>query len=137
MHASIYRAFYVLIVIGFLRSLTRKLLIPHRKSRNRLKYKMYAVPKGENVTLHFANVYVNDPEDLDNSSLFHDLGVVMSRCHVFAIAADSTEQPYRELVQPDKYRGELSASLSRSNVVYTVDYILCNFAGSNNYDFFF
>lgn len=137
MHSSIYRAFYVLIVIGFLRSLIRKMLVPHRKSRNRLKYKMYAVPKFDNVTLHFADVYVNDPEDLDNSSLFHDLGVVMSRCHVFAIAADSTEQPYRELVQPDKYRGELSASLSRSNVVYTVNYILCNFAGSGNYDFFF
>lgn len=137
MHNSIYRAFYVLIVIRFFRSLIRKILVPHRKFRSKHKFGLYAVPKGERVTLHFANVYVDNPSDLDNSSLFHDLGVVMSRCHVFAIAANSAEQPYRELVQPDKYRGELSASLSRSNVVYTVDHILYDFAGPNDYDFFF
>jgi len=137
MHNSIYRAFYVLIVIRFLRALTRKMLVPRRKFRNRLKFNMYAVPKGEKVTLHFANVYVDDPEDLDNSSLFHDLSVVMDRCHVFAIAANSTERPYLDLVQPDKYRGELSVSFNRRNVVYTVDHILYDCVGADNYDFFF
>ena len=134
---QVYIAFYLSIVIRFLRTTVRKMLVPHRNFHNKYKFGLYAVPKGERVTLHFANVYVDDPSDLDNSSLFHDLGVVMSRCHVFAIAADSTERPYLELVQPDKYRGELSASLSRGNVVYTVNHILYDFAGPNDYDFFF
>ena len=137
MHNSIYRAFYILIVIRFLRTTIRKILVPHRKFRNKYKFGLYAVPKDERVTLHFANVYVDDPSDMDNSTLFHDLGVTMSRCHVFAIAADSNEYPFNPFIQPDRYNGQLSVSLDRKTVVLTVDHILYDFAGPNDYDFFF
>jgi hypothetical protein len=137
MHNSIYRAFYFLIVIRFLRTTVRKILVPHRKFRNKYKFGLYAVPKGEHVTLHFANVYVDDPSDMDNSTLFHDLGVTMSKCHVFAIADGSNEYPFHQFIQPDKYNGQLSVSLDMKTVVLTVDHILYDFAGPNDYDFFF
>ena len=137
MYTSIYRAFYVLIAIKFLRTTIRKILVPHRNFRSKYKFGLYAVPKGERVTLHFANVYVDDPSDLDNSSLFHDLDVTMSRCHVFAIAAESNEYQFNQFVQPDKYNGQLSVSLDMKNVILTVDHILYDFAGPNDYDFFF
>lgn len=137
MHNSIYRAFYVLIVIRFLRTTVRKLLVPHRKFRNKCKFGLYAVPKGEHVTLHFANVYVDDPSDMDNSTLFHDLGVTMSRCHVFAIADGNNEYPFHQFIQPDKYQGQLSVSLDTKTVVHTIDHILYDFVGPNDYDFFF
>lgn len=137
MHNSIYRAFYVLIIIRFLRTTISKMLVPHRNFRNKYKFGLYAVPKGERVTLHFANVYVDDPSDLDNSSLFHDLGVTMSRCHVFAIADGSNEYPFNQFVQPDQYNGQLSVSLDMKTVVFTVNHILYDFAEPNNYDFFF
>lgn len=131
-------AFYLSIVIRFLRTTIRKMLVPRRNFRNKYKFGLYAVPKGERVTLHFANVYVDDPSDLDNSSLFHDLGVTMSRCHVFAIAAESNEYyPFSPFIQPDKYNGQLSVSLDMRTVVLTVDHILYDFAGPNDYDFFF
>lgn len=134
---QVYIAFYLSIVLGFLRAIFRKMLVPHRNFRNKCKFGLYAVPKGEHVTLHFANVYVDDPSDLDSSSLFHDLGVVMSRCHVFAIADGNNEYQFNQFVQPDRYNGQLSVSLDMKTVVLTVDHILYDFAGPNDYDFFF
>ncbi len=134
---QVYIAFYLSIVIRFLRTTVRKMLVQHRKFRSKYKFGLYAVPKGERITLHFANVYVDDPSDLDNSSLFHDLGVTMSRCHVFAIADGNNKYPFNQFVQPDKYNGQLSVSLDMKTVVLTVDHILYDFAGPNDYDFFF
>ena len=133
----VYIAFYLSLVIRFLRTTIRKMLVPHKKFRNKCKFGLYAVPKGEHVTLHFANVYVDDPSDLDSSSLFHDLGVVMSRCHVFAIADGNSEHQFNQFVQPDRYNGQLSVSLDMKTVILTVDHILYDFAGPNDYDFFF
>ena len=134
---QVYIAFYLSIVIRFLRTTVRKMLVQHRKFRSKYKFGLYAVPKGERITLHFANVYVDDPSDLDNSSLFHDLGVTMSRCHVFAIADGNNEYQFNQFVQPDRYNGHLSVSLDMKTVVLTVDHILYDFAGPNDYDFFF
>ena len=112
------------------------MLVPHGKFHNKYKFGLYAIPKGEHVTLHFANVYVDDPSDMENATLFHDLGVTMSKCHVFAIADGNNKYPFHQFIQPDRYKGQLSVSLDMKTVVLTVDHILYDFAGPNDYDFF-
>ena len=43
----VYIAFYLSLVIRFLRTTIRKMLVPHRKFRNKYKFGLYAVPKDE------------------------------------------------------------------------------------------
>ena len=134
---SIYTAFYVSLVIQFIRSMCRKILRPGRKFQNKHKFMLYAHPSGSDVILHIANLYVDEPSELEGTHLFEELNAVMDDFYIFARAGNGPHFTHWTEIQADKYQGRLSLSFENNMVIRTIDKIICKYVGDDNYDFFF